>query len=100
MRRRPRVSPPGARLQDRTYSFVVTSPAVSYFLKRAAGVAGGASDAGHAKVGAVTLKHVYEIAKIKQADPGCEYMPLEGICRSIVGTAGSMGIEVKRSLDD
>ncbi|KAL6001516.1 hypothetical protein ACLOJK_007254 [Asimina triloba] len=30
----------------------------------------------------VTLKHAYEIAKVKQSDPYCQYMSLESICNS------------------
>lgn len=86
--------------KDRTFEFVIKSPQVSYLLKKAAGVQGGGGSAGHESCGAVTLKHVYEIASIKQKDPDCGYMSLEAICKSIIGTARSMGITVKRSLDD
>jgi large subunit ribosomal protein L11 len=47
----------------------------------------------------VTLKHVYEIAKVKQSDPYCQYMSLESICKSIMGTANTMGIKVVKDLD-
>ncbi|CAN1256175.1 54S ribosomal protein L19, mitochondrial [Linum perenne] len=47
----------------------------------------------------VTLKHVYEIAKIKQSDPYCQYMSLESICKSIIGTANTMGIKVVKELE-
>ena len=43
--------------------------------------------------GQVSLKQVYEIAKIKHTDPR---QSLEGLCRSIIGSARSMGIEVIR----
>lgn len=85
---------------DRSFEFVVKSPPVSYFLKKAAGILNGSSKSGHEGGGAVTLKHVYEIAKIKQTDPGCQYISLESICRSIIGSAKSMGINVKRELGE
>lgn len=47
----------------------------------------------------VTLKHIYEIAKIKQEDPGLDVKPLEEICRYMIGTAKSCGIKVVRDLD-
>lgn len=47
----------------------------------------------------MTLKHIYEIAKIKQEDPGLDVKPLEDVCRSIIGTARSCGIEVVKELD-
>ena len=58
----------------------------------------GSKEAGHKTAGAVSLKHVYEIAKIKQSDPGNQYISLESICRSVIGTARSMGIVVKKEL--
>ncbi|GJP76913.1 hypothetical protein CLOP_g7359 [Closterium sp. NIES-67] len=84
---------------DRSFDFIIKSPPTSYFLKRAAGLNLGGGEAGHQVAGEVSLKHVYEIAKIKQQDPGCSYIPLESICRSIIGTARSMGIQVKRSIE-
>ncbi|CAM6105538.1 unnamed protein product [Calypogeia fissa] len=84
---------------DSTFDFTIKSPKVSYFLKKAAGLQIGSSRAGHDVAGVVTLKHIYEIAKIKQTDPDCQYLELEAICKSIMGTARSMGITVKRDLD-
>ena len=49
--------------------------------------------------GKITLKHVYEIAKIKQHDEGIDGRTLMEICKSIIGTAHSLGIKVERSLD-
>eukprot|EP00271_Cylindrocystis_brebissonii_P011087 TRINITY_DN27799_c0_g1_i1.p1 TRINITY_DN27799_c0_g1~~TRINITY_DN27799_c0_g1_i1.p1 ORF type:complete len:152 (+),score=17.01 TRINITY_DN27799_c0_g1_i1:321-776(+) len=86
--------------KDRTFDFIIKSPRVSYLLKKAAGIHLGSTQAGHETAGVVTLKHIYHIALIKQQDPDCQYMPLIGICRSIIGSARSIGITVKRSLDD
>ena len=49
--------------------------------------------------GKITLKHIYEIAKIKAEDPPLECVPLETICKMLIGTARSCGIEVVRHLD-
>jgi large subunit ribosomal protein L11 len=35
-----------------------------------------------------------ERAQVKQSDPGSEFIPLESICSSIIGTAKSMGVTV------
>jgi large subunit ribosomal protein L11 len=83
---------------DNTFDFSIKSPSVSYFLKKAAGLQSGSSRPGHEAAGVVTLKHIYEIAKIKQTDPDCQYLELEAISKSIMGTARSMGIGVKREL--
>lgn len=49
--------------------------------------------------GKVSLRHVYEIARIKSADPCFEHIPMERICKSIIGAAHSCGISVVRHLD-
>lgn len=49
--------------------------------------------------GKITLKHVYEIAKIKQRDPTLEILSLEDVCKMIVGTAKSIGIQIVKELD-
>lgn len=82
---------------DRTADFALRTPPVSYLLKRAAGVEKGASRPGQESVGTVSLKHVYEIAKIKSTDKHLAHIPLESLCRSIIGTASQCGITVRRS---
>jgi large subunit ribosomal protein L11 len=79
---------------DRTADFSLRTPPTAYLLKRAAGVAKGA--AGTEIVGEVSLKHVYEIAKIKTTDKHLMHIPLASMCRSIISTAKTCGIEVKR----
>jgi large subunit ribosomal protein L11 len=49
--------------------------------------------------GKITLKHVYEIAKIKAEDPPLEFFSMKEICAMIVGTAQAAGIEVVRDYD-
>lgn len=46
------------------------------------------------KTGQVSLKHVYEIAKIKCMDEDLEAVGLERVARGVVGTARSLGLEV------
>lgn len=70
-----------------------------YFLKQAAGIQRAAMSPGREISGKVTLKHVYEIAKIKSADPPLEVKTMEQLCLMVVGIARSCGIEVVRDLD-
>lgn len=49
--------------------------------------------------GKITLKHLYEIAKIKSQDPPLEWRSLEEICTMLVATARTCGIEIVRELD-
>ena len=84
--------------KDSTFEFVVKSPSVSWFLKKAAGIETASSRPGHNAVSSLTLRHVYEIAKLKQSDPFCKHMSMEALCKSIIGTANSMGIEIVKDL--
>jgi len=45
-------------------------------------------------VGRVSLKHVYEIAKIKQQEERLKGLGLEGLVKSVIAQAGSMGVVV------
>ncbi|PVH99080.1 ribosomal protein L11 [Periconia macrospinosa] len=45
-------------------------------------------------VGTVSLKHVYEIAKIKQTESRLKGLSLEGLARSVIGQAASVGVVV------
>ncbi|XP_030464182.1 54S ribosomal protein L19, mitochondrial [Syzygium oleosum] len=85
--------------KDNTFEFTVKSPSVTWYLKKAAGVESGSGRPGHEVASTIGLKHVYEIAKVKQSDPYCQYMSLESICKSIIGTANSMGIQVVKALE-
>lgn len=84
---------------DRTYSMVINKPPVTYFLRMAAGVKKGAMKPGKEIAGRVSLRHVYEIAKIKSEDSCWENIPLKTICESVICTAHSCGIEVVKDLD-
>ncbi|KAA1466128.1 mitochondrial ribosomal protein L11 [Dentipellis sp. KUC8613] len=79
---------------DRTFSFVTKTPPASYFLKKAAGIEKGTGRPGHEYVGTVSLKHVYEIAKIKATDDHLKHLRLEAIASTIIGTARTLGVQV------
>ncbi|THG98557.1 hypothetical protein EW026_g3650 [Hermanssonia centrifuga] len=79
---------------DRTFSFVIKTPPTSYFLKKAAGIEKGTGKPGHGVAGTVSLKHIYEIAKIKARDDNVKHLRLEAIARTIVGTAKTLGVQV------
>lgn len=49
--------------------------------------------------GKISLKHLYEIAKIKSDDPGFAGMSLEKVCKCLIGTARTCGIKIVPSLD-
>lgn len=86
---------------DRSFTFDVRTPHTSWLLLNAAeapmgkkGKRKGAGKPGHETVGTISLKHIYEIAKIKQSELRLSGLSLEGICRSAIYQAKTMGIEV------
>ncbi|XP_020288054.1 39S ribosomal protein L11, mitochondrial [Pseudomyrmex gracilis] len=83
---------------DRSYELTIHKPPATYYLKQAAGIQKGRQRKGEV-AGKITLKHLYEIAKIKSEDPPMALHDLETICKMMVGVARSCGIEVVRELD-
>jgi large subunit ribosomal protein L11 len=79
---------------DRTFTFLIKTPPTSYLLKKAAGIDKGTARPGHEILGTISLKHVFEIAKIKATDEHVKHLALEAIARTIVGSARSLGIQV------
>ncbi|KAJ7179300.1 ribosomal protein L11, N-terminal domain-containing protein [Mycena filopes] len=73
---------------DRTFSFVTKTPPATYFLKKAAGIQKGTGKPGHEITGTISLKHVYEIAKIKATDEHMRHIP------SGIWSARSLGVKV------
>ncbi|PIO72150.1 Ribosomal protein L11 domain protein [Teladorsagia circumcincta] len=80
---------------DRTYDLEICTPATSWLLKQAAGITRGKQNPGDI-AGKISLKHVYEIAKVKSRDKVLQGVPLEFICRQIVQQCRTLGIQVQR----
>ena len=82
---------------DRSFTFTLKSPSTTFLLKKAAQIEMGAGKVGpkDPKAGNISLKHIYEIAKIKKTDQNHENLSLEAICKSVIATAKSMGVGVK-----
>lgn len=58
----------------------------------------GVPTVGYKEIGSVTLKHIYEIAKIKKQDEHLKHIELESLARSVMGTCRNIGIRVTREL--
>jgi len=84
---------------DRSYNLVIHKPPTAYFLKQAAGIQKGAVYGGGEIAGKITLRHLYEIAKIKSEDPTFECVDLKFIVQWMVSTAKACGIQIVRNLD-
>ena len=78
--------------QDRSFSFEMKTPPVSYFLKKAAKLDSGSKTPGREPVGKVTKKQVREIAEQKMKDLNCD--TVEAAMKMIEGSARSMGLSV------
>jgi len=78
--------------QDRSFTFEMKTPPVSYFLKKAAKIESGAKTAGREPVGQVSKKQVREIAEQKMKDLNCD--TVEAAMKMIEGSARSMGLTV------
>ncbi|KYN38796.1 39S ribosomal protein L11, mitochondrial [Trachymyrmex septentrionalis] len=83
---------------DRSYNLVIHKPPTIYYLKQAAGIQKGRIKKDEV-AGKITLKHLYEIAKIKLEDPPNALLNLEQMCQMIVGIARTCGIEIVREID-
>lgn len=84
---------------DRTYELVIHQPPATFFLKQAAGIQRAAVEPGREVSGKITLKHIYEIAKIKSQDPPLACKTEEELCNMVIGIARSCGLEIVQDLD-
>jgi len=78
--------------QDRSFTFEMKTPPVSYFLKKAAKLESGSKTPGREIVGEVTKKQLREIAEQKMKDLNCN--TIEAAMKMIEGSARSMGLTV------
>ena len=78
--------------QDRSFTFEMKTPPVSYFLKKAAKLDSGSKTPGREPAGEVSKKQVREIAEQKMKDLNCA--TIEAAMKMIEGSARSMGISV------
>lgn len=79
--------------QDKSFTMDIKTPPASYYLKKAAKVKSGAKTPGREVVGTVTAAQVKEIAEAKMTDLSAN--DIEAAMQIILGSARSMGIEVK-----
>ena len=78
---------------DRSFTFQTRTPPASYVLKRAAGIDKGTGTPGRDFKGSVTMSQIREIAEKKMVDLNAH--DVDAACRMLMGSARSMGIEVR-----
>ncbi|MGI9399788.1 MAG: 50S ribosomal protein L11 [Rhizobiaceae bacterium] len=77
---------------DKSFTFEMKQPPVSFFLKKAAGLAKGGMEPGKEVAGKVSSAQVREIAEKKMVDLNAN--DVEAAMRMVEGSARSMGFEV------
>jgi large subunit ribosomal protein L11 len=78
--------------QDKSFTFAMKTPPVSYFLKKAAKLKSGSKEPGKVSAGQIDRSKVREIAEAKMKDLNAN--DVEAAMRMVEGSARSMGLEV------
>lgn len=78
---------------DRSFTFITKTPPAAVLIMKAAKIDKGSGEPNRNKVGKISIEQVEEIAKLKLPDLTAKN--LDSAKRSIIGTARSMGIEIK-----
>ncbi len=77
---------------DRSFTFEMRTPPMSFFLKKAANVQSGSKTPGRGTAGSVTRAQVKEIAEKKMKDLNTDNV--EAAMKMVEGSARSMGLQV------
>jgi large subunit ribosomal protein L11 len=78
--------------QDKSFTFAMKQPPVSYFLKKEAKLKSGSKTPGKEIAGSITRDQVRTIAEAKMKDLNAA--DIEGAMAMVEGSARSMGLEV------
>ena len=78
--------------QDKSFTFTMKQPPVTYFIKKAVGIKSGSKAPGKEVAGKITEAQVREIAEAKMKDLNAA--DVEGAMQMVRGSARSMGLEV------
>ena len=79
--------------QDRSFTFEMKLPPVTFFVKEAAGIKAGSQTPGKgAKAGKISMEQIREIATKKMPDLNCD--TVEAAMAMVKGSAQSMGLEI------
>ncbi len=78
--------------QDKSFTFRMKTPPVSFFLKKAAGLQKGSQTPGRGSVGSVKRDQVRDIAEKKMKDLNA--VSVDAAMKMVEGSARSMGLQV------
>ena len=77
---------------DKSFTFVMKTPPVSFFLKKAANLKSGSKEPGKVVAGKITRTQLSEVAQIKMKDLNAN--DIEAATKIIEGSARAMGLQV------
>ncbi|MCT6871637.1 MAG: 50S ribosomal protein L11 [Bartonella sp.] len=78
--------------QDKSFTFSMKTPPVSYFLKKEANLKSGSKEPGKVSAGTISREKVRKIAQAKMKDLNAN--DVEAAMRMVEGSARSMGLQV------
>jgi len=78
---------------DKSFTFIIKTPPVSFLLKKAANIKSGSSKASKEIVGTVNIEQLKEIANIKSSDLTSKDQ--NASIKTIIGSARSMGLKIE-----
>jgi len=78
---------------DKSFTFAMKQPPMSYFIKKSLNLSSGSKEPGRVVAGKLKRAQVQEIAEKKMADLNAS--DIEAAMRIVEGSARSMGIEVE-----
>ena len=78
---------------DKSFTFEMKSPPVTYFIKKAVGLKSGSKNPGKESAGTITQAQLREIAEKKMKDLNAD--SVDTAVSMIAGSARSMGIQVE-----
>ncbi|XP_064485826.1 large ribosomal subunit protein uL11m-like [Ornithodoros turicata] len=84
---------------DRSYVLDMLNPPIPYYVMQAAGITRGATHHNQETAGMISVKHLYEIAKIKSQDSIYDCVPIQDICKIVMKYANLCGIKVVKHLN-
>ena len=88
-------------VDGKKFSIQLMEPCTSFLIKQAAGIKKGKRPDDPVDAGKITLKHVYEIAKVKQQQHNVKIreISLQKLCQQVAHQCYKMGVQVVRDLD-
>lgn len=79
--------------QDKSFTFAMKKPPVSYFLKKEAKIKSGSKTPGKASAGSISRDQIRTIAEAKMKDLNAA--DIDGAMAMVEGSARSMGLQVE-----